>query len=101
MIAVNDKVVCIDDVFESGEDWVTPNGNVVQNQTYVVEKLRLNNDGALGLHIVGFPVIWKFDGDEVGWKAWRFRKLEHVRMENELKRLRGVPLGEPLSRPPV
>ena len=84
MIAINDKVVCINDRWNT-TDYVLVNPPK-KDCVYCVESLRVSQSGKLGLYIVGSKSYGKgADANiDMGWNAKAFRKLEDVKMENEL-----------------
>jgi hypothetical protein len=77
--SINDKVVCVDDRNFNPRN-LTPWGVVVKGSVYVVEGTVFIN-GTHGLLIVGKPCIDKYDGENVGWRAIRFRKLSEMKQE--------------------
>lgn len=97
MIAINDKVVCIDDTPKSGA-WCYqfPNGFVKKGEIYVVEGMEMHKFDdiqvpVLCLFLVGKKAFNIHLNEERGWHAEKFRRLEYIQEINRLK----AQIGEP------
>lgn len=100
--AVGDKVVCVDDSGCEGAHprWYMPCGPVVRDGVYCVESIEVDDWGVPGLVLVGVPIMWVYPGGRlglVGWKLWRFRKLEEIQAEAWERRAAGLQRG--VSKP--
>lgn len=87
MFNVSDKVVC---VFAGHLANATPCASrIVRGQIYCVEHVwfdaNCEGDGWL-IRLVGEAPEYATDGRELGWDAFRFRKLEEVKAENHAAR---------------
>lgn len=99
MIAINDKVVCVNDAPGRGTlkgQFDYPSGFVQKGKVYVVEGFKMldfDDDPKItvGLKLTGLPVFDTIDSEEWAWQVWRFRKLEHLQEINRLK----AQIGEP------
>lgn len=91
MIAIGDKVVCINDQLNpaSLKFFDYPNGFTKKGQIYVVEALEIYNfldiGPTLSFHLIGLPCFFIPTNIKCPWMGHSFRKLEDVKMENELK----------------
>lgn len=92
MIAVGDKVVCINDI-PTGPYPLNhhPDGWPEQNTVYVVCGFFVSRKG-LRILIVGKRCLGYQTGRDLGWFSWRFRKLEDYRNEQELAYYRDEPM---------
>ena len=85
---ISEKVVCVDD-----QNWTkenkTPQGYPIKGKVYVVRDTRINMR-QLGLMLVGL-VTYGISGEEVGFRASRFRRLEEIQAENKLKKSQKQP----------
>lgn len=95
MIGVGDKVVRIENpaTAELAEARFThPGGVPEKGRVYIVGSLYVTKkEGILRLRINGMPCINKRAGEDWGWLARRFRKLEDHRAKQELEYLRKLP----------
>ncbi len=66
------------------ETRIVPNGLPKKNEIYVISGFNISSTGILGLLITGFPVF-THTGKDIGFQAWRFRKLEDIREINQLR----------------
>jgi hypothetical protein len=93
MIDIGDKVACVDDSPRPhliGNTY--PNGRIVKGTVYVVEGFITDQFGELALRVIGKPIVG-WSGRIYGWRIFRFRKLEELKMEQELEYWRTA--GEP------
>lgn len=93
MIAINDKVVCVND-YQSGY-YSYPNGGVKKGSVYVVEGIKIQEfcdlpNPIVALFLVGFPRLNGI-GENIPWSSFDFRRLEEVKEINRLK----AQIGEP------
>jgi len=95
MIAIGDKVVCVDDTeytpVERRRLLRHPGGKVSLGTVYTVAFLFVTPRGNLKVGIVGLPVIRILTGEDIGWRSKRFRKLGDYRAERELAYYRSLP----------
>lgn len=97
MINIGDKVVCVDDIPKYGStEYEYSNDYVKKGEVYNVEGFSVENFNDTGetlcLYLTNKRRYWRYNGEDTGWPAFRFRKLEDVKMENELKRSKGQPV---------
>jgi len=81
------KAVCVDDSAPSHNLNDAPSGSVVDGVTYLVDEVRIDSAGDIGLIISGVPCVSRIYGIETGWSSERFRKVVTVteRMEMEAR----------------
>ena len=84
MIAIGDKVVCVDNTNPSSHN-VFPKGELKRGEVYIVAGFTLFGDYDLGLKIVGKPSISALYGQECGWNINRFRKHEDIKVMNAME----------------
>ena len=103
MIGVGSKVVCVKDFnlhYYLSRGWSFPNGITVTGQVYCVSDIYIDNsfNNMLCFRFVGLS---SYDGSGAlrGWRAERFRELEHEQMRSELEYLRTQPKQEPAYQP--
>jgi hypothetical protein len=83
---ISDKVVCVDDSSQDNPTVVIKaTDKVVRGAIYVVRGFDNNQTKEAGLLLAGmFGGRWA-DGDESGWRASRFRKLDELKAESEAR----------------
>jgi hypothetical protein len=68
--------VCVDaSPHAHPEKFAGLDGGLEAGKIYFVEKVLTAGNGSLGLVPVGYRIIWKPTGEEVGYNIRRFRKL--------------------------
>lgn len=89
-----DVVVCVDDRFRDGPDYVDFRNRVVRGRVYRVEYVAQFYDGAWGVQLVGDGA-----GPTSAWEADRFRKIDDEVTEDFREQLRSLKSPKPTLNP--
>jgi hypothetical protein len=88
MIAIGDKVVCIDTNWGSRPDkFILPDGLPIKGKVYCVNGIGVSSRGELFLTLIGLRSFYKspeLEKIDQGFLAYHFRKLDDIKKENEL-----------------